>query len=264
MTNLQLHLIQCKLLTIDRSWDARDVCSTFWRFYINNRDGASIWWPGGRYPLPAGQVHLIPAYVRFSCANDRPIDHLYAHFDLVGLPPILQKQLLARPFSVPLSPTHRPLLTRYEAGHTPETDPLALCLTQSAIFESLSTMLTQLPADSYAQLANFFTAPNPLRPALQLVEQRLPSPLTVPEMASACNLSPDHFIRQFRKLMRQTPARYVLQRRLALAARRLLYSEDTIDQIALDHGFANRFHFTRAFSREMNTTPAAYRGTARV
>lgn len=264
MHDLQIHLIHCDLLTIDSTWDTRNVCSTFWRFYINNRDGASIWWAGGRYPLPAGRVHLIPAYVRFSCQNQSPIEHLYAHFDLVGLPPVLQKQLLARPFSLKPAPIHRQLHARYAQGHRPESDPLAMCLTHSSVFESLAAMLNQLPADAYAQLAGFCTAPNPLRPALQLVEQRLPEPIAVPEMAGACGLSADHFIRQFRKLMQQTPARYVLQRRLALAARRLLYSEDSIDQIALSHGFANRFHFTRAFSREMGTTPAAYRTTSRV
>ncbi len=30
------------------------------------------------------------------------------------------------------------------------------------------------------------------------------------------------------------------------------------------HGFANRFHFTRAFTREIGTTPAVYRRTQEV
>ena len=52
---------------------------------------------------------------------------------------------------------------------------------------------------------------------------------------------------------------YALQRRLSLAARKLLYGQASIDTIAQEHGFANRFHFTRAFTREIGITPAAYR-----
>ena len=83
-------------------------------------------------------------------------------------------------------------------------------------------------------------------------------------MANACGLSEDHFIRAFRQTVGQTPGRYVLEKRVTLAARELLFGSDSIESIAERHGFANRFHFTRAFARVMGTTPAAYRRTARV
>lgn len=264
MQDLQIHLIHADYLGISSSWNAREVCSTYWRFYINNRDGASIWWREGRHPLPAGQIHLIPAGLKFSCSNTREIEHLYLHFDLLGLPPILQQQTFARPVALPLLPVGRKLCRLYASGELPGISPAALCLTHGAILEALSLVIAGLPPEKQQRLQNFLQAPNPLLPAMQLLEQHLPRPVPIGELARVCNLSADHFIRKFQQLMGQTPGRYLLQRRIALAARKLLGSEDSMERIALEHGFANRFHFTRSFKKQMGITPGAFRASPRV
>ena len=264
MNDLQVHLIHADMLTIGKSWNAREVRSSFWRLYINNRDGAGVWTADGWYPLPAGRVHLIPAYVRFTCQNEASIRHLYVHFDLLGVTPALQERTFARPASLPVWPEATRLLRLYGQGRFPPTCPVAMCQTLAVAMGSLARMTEQLPHAARQQLADAFAAPNPIRPALQLLEQRLPMGASVPELAEACAFSPDHFARLFRTVMQQTPGQYVLQRRIALAARQLLYGTRSIDSIAQEHGFANRFHFTRAFCREMGTTPAAYRKSQRV
>ena len=264
MQDFQLHLIHADYLGISKQWNARNVCSTFWRFYINNRDGAAIWWQEGKYPLPARQIHLIPPYLQFSCQNTQDIQHLYVHFDLLGLPPILQQQSLVRPCSLPLTPSARKLCGLYAAGQLPEASPAALCLTHGVVMEALGSVIAKLPEESQVRLQIFLQAPNPLRPAMQLIEQRLPLPVPVSQLAASCGLSSDHLIRKFKHLMGQTPGRYMLQRRNSLAARCLLYTQDTIEQIAHEHGFANRFHFTRSFKTQMGITPAAFRTSQRV
>ena len=48
-----------KRCTIDRNWNARDVCSGYWRLYLNDTDGAELVLEDGtRYPLSAGRIHL--------------------------------------------------------------------------------------------------------------------------------------------------------------------------------------------------------------
>ena len=62
----------------------------------------------------------------------------------------------------------------------------------------------------------------------------------------------------------QTPAQYVLERRITFAAERLSFSEDSIERIAEVCGFPDRFYFSRMFVRRMGQPPAAYRRTSRV
>jgi AraC-like DNA-binding protein len=264
MTDLQIHLIHADFLPITPAWNVRDVQSTFWRFYINSRDGAGVWTAGGLYPLPAGQIHLVPAYARFSCRNTQTIQHLYGHFDLLGVTPLLQRQLFPGPLSLPKTAHAKRLWKLFEACRTPQSCPVSMCLMHACILHALAEVIDDLQPADRDRLQASFAKPSPVRPALQVIEQRLPRPVQVPALAEACSLSPDHFARRFREIMGQTPAQYVLQRRITLAARQLLYGADSIDAIALGHGFANRFHFTRAFTREMGTTPAAYRRSQRV
>lgn len=264
MNDLQLHVIHSERRTIGGEWNSKDVCSSFWRLYINNRDGASISLGQGGYPLVAGRIHLIPAYVHFSCVNAIRIEHFYIHFDLLGLTPLLQKSVFIAPFSLPLTPISDRVVEMHKSGHTAGDSPVVLCLTQALVLESLAEVFAVLTEKKRKQLAEAFAVPSPVQEAIRLVEQCLPASTSVAELAGVCSMSEDHFIRCFRRVVGQTPAKYVLQRRLALAARQLLYTTDSIEKIADRHQFANRFHFTRAFTREMGVSPAAYRSSTRV
>ena len=51
------------------------------------------------------------------------------------------------------------------------------------------------------------------------------------------------------------------QRRLQ-AARQLHFSESSIEEIAQQAGFCDRYHFSRAFHKEFNCGPATYRKLA--
>ena len=264
MNDLQLHIIHSKRQPIGSDWDDANVCSSYWRLYINNRDGASLRLTRSVYPLPAGHIHLIPAYVRFSCVNTTPVDHYYIHFDLLGLTPLLQKSLFVEPLSMPLTHTSHQVLSCHKRGQTTADSPELLFLTQTLVLESLAHAFAGLTPGKRTQLIAAFAVPSPVQPAIRLLEQILPAAPCVADLADACSMSEDHFIRRFRQAVGQTPARYVLQRRLALAARQLLYTTDSIETIATRHQFSNRFHFTRAFSREMGIPPAAYRSATRV
>ena len=64
--------------------------------------------------------------------------------------------------------------------------------------------------------------------------------------------------RQFRIALGTTPHRYLLMRRLELA-RELIHNGRPLVDVALDTGFADQAHFTRAFRSAFGLTPARYR-----
>jgi transcriptional regulator GlxA family with amidase domain len=95
--------------------------------------------------------------------------------------------------------------------------------------------------------------------ALQLIEDHLGEDLPNDRLAAACGLGRDRFPARFRADTGQSPAQYVLDRRLAVAAERLLTGDEPIDGIAAACGFPNRFYFTRRFSQRFGIAPAAFR-----
>jgi transcriptional regulator GlxA family with amidase domain len=106
--------------------------------------------------------------------------------------------------------------------------------------------------------------PNPVSPALQHIESNLGTLMTNAQLAGLCHFSEDYFVRLFRQHLGQTPAQYILERRIATATNQLAFTTDSIEQIATQLGFANRYHFTKMFTRRMRISPAAYRNQARV
>jgi AraC family transcriptional regulator len=73
-------------------------------------------------------------------------------------------------------------------------------------------------------------------------------------------LSPDHFSRSFSVSFGMPPHRYVQKRRIE-AASRMLRSERSIVDIALELGFYSHTHFTRVFREHTGTTPTRLRST---
>ncbi|MBA3687087.1 MAG: hypothetical protein H0W72_17850, partial [Planctomycetes bacterium] len=97
---LHLRVLWADRFVVGTNWDTRDVCSSYWRFYVNSRDGASLLTDAGRYPLRGGLIHFVPAWVRFTCHNTTDLDHLFVHFDPIGLPGALVRELFPSPRSL--------------------------------------------------------------------------------------------------------------------------------------------------------------------
>ncbi len=79
------------------------------------------------------------------------------------------------------------------------------------------------------------------------------------ELETVSGLSRYDLARQFRTMCGTSPYRYLLMRRLD-DARGLIDRGLSLSQVAVDAGFSDQAHFTRAFKAAFGLTPAHYRG----
>lgn len=256
----QLRLFVVQESELDAWWHEPNVCSPYWRYYVNSCHGASIRCAGSIVPLPPGAAHLIPAWVRFDLVPPpAPVGHLYVHFDLVGLPGSLLRELFARPLSRPLRGAvgaTAEALQRAVRGSRPIVTAAAA---KAAVNSALVEVLDALDDAAAARLSTVLSGEARLGPALRRIDAELARPLRVAALARLCGFTEAHFSRCFRAALGQSPAQYVLERRVAAAAQRLVLSDEPIDRIADDCGFPDRFYFSRVFTRRMGVPPAAYR-----
>jgi AraC-like DNA-binding protein len=94
---------------------------------------------------------------------------------------------------------------------------------------------------------------------LRNLDEEISQPLSLAGLASAAGLSRYYFLRAFQRVTGQTPWRFILSQRLALAARNLATDSGTVLDAALASGFSDLSEFSRQFRRHFDVTPGVYR-----
>ncbi len=106
------------------------------------------------------------------------------------------------------------------------------------------------------------TAPGAYRRLTRACEYVLANyaqPIAVADLASRAHLSASQLQREFRRLFGMNPGEYILRVRLLMARRELEESNAPVGQIALDCGFYDQSHFTRAFRAANGLSPREHR-----
>src|SRR5215203_5018862 len=83
--------------------------------------------------------------------------------------------------------------------------------------------------------------------------------LTLQEYAKLACKSIPTFQRDFKRMFKDTPAKWVMKKRLALARELLENTSDSIAEIAFECGFENQTHFSRVFKEKVGKAPLQYR-----
>jgi AraC-like DNA-binding protein len=94
--------------------------------------------------------------------------------------------------------------------------------------------------------------------ALQRLNSAPDTSVSLAELAALSGVSRFQLLRGFAREVGITPHAYLVQRRVRLA-RKLLASGHTPAQAAVQAGFADQSHMTRAFVRQVGVTPGRYR-----
>jgi AraC family transcriptional regulator len=97
-----------------------------------------------------------------------------------------------------------------------------------------------------------------LRNVVDFIQSHLDENVSLTVLAERAHVSPFHFARQFRETVGLPPHQFVLRQRVHKSVRLINAGKLPLAQIALESGFHDQAHFTRAFYRVFGITPAQY------
>ena len=97
--------------------------------------------------------------------------------------------------------------------------------------------------------------PPNIRDAIRLFETHVEDPLRIPDVAAAVGLSGRHFERLFKRETGQSPLRYYHHLRLSKARQRVLYSNDSLRDIAASVGYLTSSPMIRHYTEIFGVSP---------
>ncbi len=101
-----------------------------------------------------------------------------------------------------------------------------------------------------------------LQKAINYIEDHLLEDISIEDIAKQANSSAFHFQRTFTILTDVTVGEYLRRRRLTLAAKELMNTNDKIIDLALKYGYDTPEAFSKAFRRQHGITPSDAAGKA--
>jgi AraC-like DNA-binding protein len=202
---------------------------------------------GRPYLISPGVVSLVPPAAQIRYRYRGPSTHHYAHLRAVGRAGTSRLQLIMSPGA------ELPMIT----------DLMSSAITAAA------TRPARTRADVWAVLLRLADRSLPERPerpaqdhvraAMSFIESRLPEPLSVPQVAAAVGVSPNHLARVFSAEARQTVVGYIRQRRIDHARRLLASTTMSIGAIAASVGIADLQAFNKACRAVTGVSPRQLR-----
>ncbi len=219
----------------------------FWRFYHNTDPGAEMWHHGRRIKLETDNIYLIAPYTKLRTDCTAPFRHFYVHFSLewrLG-------SLCDAVFVLRREQFSRELLDSV-AHPCPEPDRNDLMGVYAVVTNALFLIRDSLPGKERE------IDPR-IERLLRKLDQEEQWTQSNRELAKLVFMTENSFIRLFSGNVGVSPQHYLRIRRIEKACKLLHFTHETIEEIAEQTGFANRYHFSRVFKQVIGTWPVAFR-----
>ena len=125
-------------------------------------------------------------------------------------------------------------------------------------FECMSLLyriFAQMQKQNYIPLNQY----NTIKPAIEYIEKNfLTHKISVPYLASLCQISEDYLQKLFIKRFGISPIKYIIQLKLNHASDLLLSEQFSVTQVAELCGYENVYYFSRQFKEHIGVTPTVF------
>ena len=226
-----------------KKWNLKDLVDPYWRLYCPVEGKAVAIFKERETELVPGNLYLIPPRTTFSSHNPEMFTKWYVHFilgrsDMLSVPGI---------YSQPVDETAEGYL-----------DSLVRAKGEPYNWESAALVihaLGSLPNEAWTDK----TLDRRVEKAMEFLQANLSRKINAEDAARAAGVSVRNLNHLFRSQVRMAPMSVLLNYRLDRACHLLRHTDQSIEQVAENCGFPNRYYFSRMLKQHRGISPAAYR-----
>ena len=270
-------LLKCGRAEHHADWNWKNVSSPFARLYWVESGVARVHVDNTIYTLTPGYIYFIPPFHLHGYECDDHFTLCYFHVYELPSSKIRIMEEYNFPFGIEARSYDASLFDRllqinpgkkllqYDPSHydTPSTllsditrdirNPYHISLETDGIISQFISRFLQEASPRYD------IGDNRILDVLSYIRRNQHKEITIAELAMLCFLSPDHFIRLFKKHLRMTPIEYINRRRIEQAQLLLITTARPVKDIACEVAFYNIPYFNRVFRAVTGMTPVQYR-----
>ena len=261
----------------EADWNFKDIVSPFTRIYYVTEGTATVTTGETENLLSPGNMYIIPAFTRHSDECNCRFCHYYVHIYEEGS----GAESLIDNYDFPFGIKGEPLDLTLFRSLCDHNASMALKAPDPRIYDNKTSLIDcvrlnrQRPVWDrlesmgiiYQLLGRFMKEAVPkydakdarIRDAINLINADSSVALRIDSLSKGVRMTPDHFIRLFKKEMGCTPAQFIINRKMTQAMLMLSAEPMMTKEVAYALGYDNLSYFSRLFKRHTGMTPGAYR-----
>ncbi|MDO4229376.1 MAG: AraC family transcriptional regulator [Capnocytophaga sp.] len=274
-SSVRLKLWCCRFWQLQK-WNTIDMAFPYWRIYWNKNHGGLIGYEHKEYAMSPNTVYVIPPntpyFSRYSSTPNlhtatesvqgKRVDenedeqlltsysllHLYIHFNL-GIPFDYVKEGI---YTLELNSFQKEKLENL-TQHLKKGNTFDFSITmylQSIIFEFIAQLDTSLWDTSRMD--------NRVLTVIRYIDRNINQNHTNEDLASLVHMATNSFARLFHSTMQVPLQLFIKQRKINNACGLFDHNEISIETVAQQLGFADRYHFSRIFKQIRGISPGEY------
>lgn len=226
--------------------------SSYWRLFWNDSAGIVLQSDGKLHRLLPNTFYLISPGTSIEANIESTVSkHFYVHFVLRN------ESNHARNGIYVLEPPNRLALFLEKLISLGEQDYLLSSSDNYEISSIVTELLARLPEGCWEPICKDMT----ILKVIGYMRENYADDISNASLAGIACLARNSFIRKFTDIMGISPQKYLEQVRMDNAKILLKYSSKTIDEIAAECGFSDRYYFSSRFKKVVDIPPARYRKT---
>jgi AraC-like DNA-binding protein len=239
-------------------WSRKPYYEPGHRLYFVLKGGATMYLEKQQIPLKEGQMYLMPRKFPYGLTGENGMETLIWHLTLTMEPGVELLDLLESHVELPFDEITKTMLNQCLQKPIDESKREQIPLYgefMSLAWHSINRIL-EPHQEIIVELQGKH---NKFKPMYNYIVEHLGFQLKISELAAVMNVSESYLSRSFKQLTGKTVREYIREQLLMRIKVRLLYSENSLQDIAEEFQFTDVYYFSHFFKRLEGLSPSTYR-----